>query len=118
MEENSKVVSNIYNNDINKFYKEAYDSVYKELDNKKKEKLSKYIDYSNFTVVRNKGKWMLQGMISGLNGEESVEYSLGIKANDRLISHDILYIPWKSLKSELPLWKMHICHQVEGLLLY
>ena len=29
MEENSKVVSNIYNNDINKFYKEAYDSVYK-----------------------------------------------------------------------------------------
>ena len=87
---------------INKFYKEAYDSVYKELDNKKKEKLSKYIDYRNFTVVRNKGKWMLQGMISGLNGEESVEYSLGIKANDRLISHDILYIPWKSLKSELP----------------
>ena len=102
MEENSEVVSNIYNNDINKFYKEAYDSVYKELDNKKKEKLSKYIDYRNFTVVRNKGKWMLQGMISGLNGEESVEYSLGIKANDRLISHDILYIPWKSLKSELP----------------
>ena len=102
MEENSKVVSNIYNNDINKFYKEAYDCVYKELDKEKKEKLSKYIDYSNFTVVRNKGKWMLQGMISGLNGEESVEYSLGIKANDRLTSHDILYIPWKSLKSELP----------------
>ena len=45
---------------------------------------------------------MLQGMISGLNGAESTTYSLGIKANERLTSYDTLYIPWKSLKSELP----------------
>ena len=96
------VIADIYNNDINKIYKDAYEDMYKSLDNEKKENLSKYIDYSNFTVVRNKGKWMLQGMISGLNGADSAEYSLGVRANDRLTNYDVLYIPWKSLKSELP----------------
>ena len=45
---------------------------------------------------------MLQGMISGLNGAESVEYPIGKKANNRLTSYGTLYVPWKSLKYELP----------------
>lgn len=96
------VIQDIYDNDIINVYKQTYEDAYRNLDYEKKEELSKYLDYSNFTVVRNNGKWMLQGMISGLNGAESVEYPIGIKANDRLTSYDTLYVPWKSLKNELP----------------
>ena len=96
------VIQDIYDNDIINVYKQTYEDAYRNLDYDKKEELSKYLDYSNFTVVRNNGKWMLQGMISGLNGAESVEYPIGIKANDRLTSYDTLYVPWKSLKNELP----------------
>ncbi|MGM9978673.1 MAG: hypothetical protein ACI33J_07750 [Clostridium sp.] len=96
------VIQDIYDNDIINVYKQVYEEAYRNLDYDKKEELSKYLDYSNFTVVRNNGKWMLQGMISGLNGAESVEYPIGIKANNRLTSYDTLYVPWKSLKNELP----------------
>lgn len=101
--EDGIVIGDIYENkDINKIYKESYDDVYNSLDESIKKSISKYIDYGNFTLARNNGKWVLQSMISGLNNNESIEYSLGIKPNEKLVTYDTLYIPWKSIKSQFP----------------
>ena len=87
-------------------YTDAYNETYSTLDNEIKSSLSQYIDYSNFTLKRETGKWILQGKISPLNkNNKSYDYTLSIKPNDNLVKYDALMIPWRTLRNEIPFIK-------------
>lgn len=101
--EDGIVIGDIYDDkDINKIYKERYEDVYNSLDEISRKSISRYVDYGNFTLARNNGKWVLESMIPGVNNNEPIKYSLGIKTNEKLVTYDNLYIPWKSIKSQFP----------------
>lgn len=90
------------NEDISIQYDEAYENTYKNLTKSKKIELSKFVDYSNFTLQRNNGKWVITARIPSLDGKESVDYSTNIKPNKKLINYDTLLISWKVLKGINP----------------
>lgn len=97
-------IRDLYDKDVQALYEDAYKKAYASVSETNKSKLSKYIDYSNFTLIRKNGHWVLQGMISPiLIGGEPEKYDLNIRPNNILCNYDTLYIPWKLLKSEIPL---------------
>ncbi|MGG7176987.1 hypothetical protein ACQPU1_05325 [Clostridium paraputrificum] len=100
--EKAIVIGDIYPEETNKIYQRAYENAYKSLDSSKTRGLSKYIDYSNFTLVRSNGKWVLQGRISSISDGIPYDYPLNITPNQKLINYDTLIIPWKVLKGEIP----------------
>lgn len=100
------VIQDIYSKDINARYKKDYENAYSGLTTKEKELSKKYIDYSNFTMKRENGKWILQGKISPVSGNgESHNYKLSIKPNENLLKYDTLVVPWRVLKNEVPFMK-------------
>lgn len=97
------VIGDIFGVESNKVFKESYESTYESIDKTNKDKLSKFINYSNYTIIRNNGKWVLQGRISPvLSGGKAFDYLLNIKPNRALMNYDTLIIPWKVLKGEIP----------------
>ena len=97
-------IGDIFGIESNRIYKENYQSTYENIDSEVKEKLSRYINYSNYTLVRNNGKWILQGMISPvLSDGKAYVYSLNIKSTKPLVKYDTLIIPWKVLKGNIPM---------------
>lgn len=97
------VIGDILGTENNKEFKESYTSKYASIDESNKDKLTKFINYSNYTVIRSNGKWVMQGRISPvLPGGKAFDYSLSIKPNKTLINYDTLIIPWKVLKGEIP----------------
>lgn len=102
--EKSMAIGDLYDKDDVKSFEERYRDVYSSISQENKSKLSKYISYSNFTLVRNKGHWELEGRISPiLDHGEPVNFSLGIRPNKTTCNYDILTVPWKVLKGEVPL---------------
>lgn len=100
------VIQDIYSKDINLRYKKDYENAYSDLTKKEKELSKKYIDYSNFTMMRETGRWVLQGKISPLNENgDSYNYRLSIKPNDNLLKYDTLVVPWRVIKNEVPFVK-------------
>lgn len=97
------LISDLYTKEINKTYESIYEQVYASLSLEQREKLSKYISFSNFSMGRNNGKWVLKGGISAVGNAEPYDFNTGIKPNKTLINYDTLVIPWKTLKGELPL---------------
>ena len=61
------------------------------------------IDYTNFTLYRERGKWNIYSLIDTTEGEKLAQ--LQIKPNHKLLTYDTLTIPWKNLKAEFPLMK-------------
>lgn len=61
------------------------------------------IDYTNYTLYRESGKWNLYSKVDIENKDEVIKLSL--KPNPRLVNYDTLIIPWKNLKAEFPLMK-------------
>ncbi|MDQ0148870.1 hypothetical protein ACFO6R_00025 [Eubacterium multiforme] len=100
------VIQDIYSKEINQMYRRDYDSAYSQLNSREKSLLKKYIDYSNFTVKRDNGKWTLEAKVSPLNDNaKSYDYKLSIKPNGKLVKYDALVIPWRVLKNEVPFMK-------------
>ena len=99
------VISDIYPKEINKVYENTYNNVYSNLGEEMKSGLSRYINYSNFTLVRNNGKWVLEGRISSVNNGEPYDYPLSIAPNKKLLNYDTLIIPWNNLKARIPFIK-------------
>lgn len=61
------------------------------------------IDYSNFTVKRKDGKWVLVGSLGVINNSgQNEEYLLNLRPNSKMLNFDNLTIPWKVLKTEIP----------------
>ena len=104
--EKGLVIQDIYPKDVNSIYKNDYERVYSNFTNIQKQNYKRYIDYSNFTLKRETGKWILQGKISPLNkNNKSYDYTLSIKPNDNLVKYDALMIPWRTLRNEIPFIK-------------
>lgn len=100
------VIQDIYSKEINHIYKRDYSNAYSQLTSREKNTLKKYIDYSNITLKRDKGKWVLEAKISPSNDNgDSFNYNLSIKPNSKLVKYDALVIPWRVLKNELPFMK-------------
>lgn len=97
------VIQDIYSKNMNLTYKQNFESAYNKLTDKQKSLCTKYIDYSNFTIKRENGKWILQGKISPFNSDDgSYNYKLSITPNNNLIRYDTLVIPWRVLKNKVP----------------
>lgn len=98
-------IADIYGSMINSEYQRAYEDAYSSVSVNDRSKLNKYINYSNFTVVRNNGRWCLQGRISPIVGTlNSVDFSINEDVNSKLSKYNILTIPWKVLKGKIPLF--------------
>lgn len=100
------VISDIYPESINKLYEEDYNEKLNTLSKDQFKGVDKSIDYGNFTLKREEGKWNLFGRVSPIhpNGD-SYDYSLKIKTNENLVNFDMLSIPWRILRGEVPLMK-------------
>lgn len=59
------------------------------------------IDYSNFTMKRSEGKWVLKGKFDEVYKEQNDEFTIYINPNKKLINFNSLVIPWKNLKGEI-----------------
>ncbi len=98
------VISDIFDNDANKDFKQTYNNIIDGFSKEEKEKYSPYVNYSNFSLKRVNGKWTIVGKISpayGMDGS-GYDYTLNLKQNKKLLNYDSLLIPWKTLKRELP----------------
>lgn len=101
--EKSLVIQDIYSKNTNLTYKHNFESAYDKLTDEQKGLCKKDIDYSNFTMKRENGKWILQGKISPFNNDDdSYNYKLSITPNNNLIKYDTLVIPWRVLKNKVP----------------
>ena len=97
------VIGDLFGLESNKVFKENYEKKYAVIDEMNKTKLSRFVNYSNYTMVRNNGKWVIQGRISPvLSGGKVFDYLLSIKPSRAVINYDTLIIPWKVLKGEVP----------------
>lgn len=83
-------------------YTEAYNETYSTLNNEIKSSLSQYIDYSNFTLVRDNGKWVIQGRMSSLKNDKYINFPTTLKPIKKLLNYDTLLISWKLLKGVNP----------------
>lgn len=99
---NGLLISDFYTKEIIDVYEKDYEDVYNSLSSEEKNKLSKFISFSNFSLIRNNGRWVIEGRISPLTNEEPYDYITSIRPNKYLINYDTLSIPWKTLKSEIP----------------
>lgn len=101
--EKAIVIQDIYSKNTNLIYKRDFENSYEKLTDKEKSLSKNYIEYSNFTMKRENGKWVLQGKISPSNvDDDSYNYNLSITPNDSLIKYDTLVIPWRVLKNKVP----------------
>lgn len=96
------VINDIYPEETSRVYKSAYENAYENLSDEEKSKLTKEISYSNFGLVRGNGKWILEGRISPIAGDEPYDFPLNILPNRKLINYDTLTIPWKILRGDVP----------------
>lgn len=97
------VVQDIFTKDANEIFKKDYEEKMKEIPENDKIKLSKYINYSNFSMERINGKWNIVGRISPIeNDTVFYDFPVNLKPNKRLINYDTLTIPWKVLKGMFP----------------
>lgn len=83
-------------------YTDAYNETYNTLNNEIKSSLSQYIDYSNFTLVRDNGKWVIQGRMSSLKNDKYINFPTRLKPIKKLLNYDTLLISWKLLKGVNP----------------
>lgn len=102
----SLVFQDIFSKKYNVNYNKDYTNAYHKLTKDQQEKVKKYIDYSNFGVVRENGNWRMEGRISpsSLDGDK-YDYKISIQPPVNLVRYDSLLIPWKILKNDIPLIK-------------
>ena len=93
----------VYSDEIKKEYDEEIVKVKENISKVELENLDiAKIDYSNFTMKRHLGKWVLTGRVRSKNIEnEGLDFILPIPPNKNIINYNRLYIPWKTLKGEL-----------------
>lgn len=102
MANNGINISDIYSSsDVSEFEKE-YKKAYANLENRSE--APKSINYSNFTIKRDSGKWALLGRISPMtyDGVEK-DFYLDISPKEVFVNDDTLTVPWKIIKGEIPL---------------
>lgn len=95
-------IDEIFSSEAKEKYKKDFNDAVNALNNNKSDVVST-IDYTNFTLKRNEGKWTLNGkiMTNDLNNDGTT-FKLSINPNKKLLNYDTLLIPWKDLKGNFP----------------
>lgn len=102
----SLVFQDIFSKKYNSNYKKDYVNAYHNLTKFQTDKVRKYIDYSNFGLIRENGNWRMAGRISPLNPDGiKYDYRISLQPPVNLVRYDSLVMPWKILKNEIPLIK-------------
>ena len=100
-------INEIFNNDAKEKYNDDFYKVVNSLSEDELKVLNvSNIDYSNITMERNFGKWVLISKIKAKNDTfDGFDFKLSLLPNKKLINYNYLNISWKSLKSELGFFK-------------
>lgn len=97
-------VDEIYSKEEIEKYKESFNNTLKSLSKEDRLKLDTKQDFTNIGLLRKDGRWSLVGKISPYDNRSSgVDFRLGVNVSDKLLNYNTLCIPWKVLRSEIPL---------------
>lgn len=101
--DNGVLFENIYGNEYIEKFRVDFNNSLNNLSDEDKIGLSTSIDYSNFSLERNEGKWNLIGKIPSVDNKSSgYDFSIGLRPNEVLLNYDTLMIPWKVIKGRIP----------------
>lgn len=98
-------IKDIFSEEAQVSYLKSFNGELAAIPYKERLSLNEEASYDNFTLDRSEGKWILKGKISPKNMQDDGEdFNLNIKPS-RLVKFNSLSIPWKTLKSQMPLLK-------------
>ncbi len=96
-------IEQIFNKEIKELYNTDFKKAYKNITDEDKNNYKNTVDYTNITMDRNDGKWILKGKIASVKeNEEGKDFKISIDPNKKLINFNSLLVPWKILKGEVP----------------
>lgn len=96
-------VEEIFNKDMKELYATDFRNAYEGITDEEKTNYKNEIDYTNITMGRDEGKWILKGKITSVKeNEEGKDFNISIDPNKKLINFNSLLVPWKILKGEVP----------------
>lgn len=95
-------IDEIFSSEAKEKYKKDFNDVVYTINNNQSDVVPT-IDYTNYTLKRNDGKWTLNSKIMTNNlDNDGTAFKLSISPNKKLLNYDTLLIPWKDLKSNFP----------------
>lgn len=95
-------IDEIFSGDAKEKYKNDFNEALNTLSDSKKDLVSA-VDYTNFTLKRNEGKWTLNSnIITDDLEEDGITFKLSLSPSKKLLNYDTLLIPWKDLKGKFP----------------
>ena len=96
-------IEEIYSNEVNEKYERDFNEAFENLTKENAEKSINIVNFTNFTLRRVEGKWILIGSILKNDGnEENIDYKISISPSKKILNYDRLLIPWKNLKGRFP----------------
>lgn len=96
-------VEEIFNKDMKELYATDFRNAYEGITDEEKTNYKNEIDYTNITMGRDEGKWILKGKITSVKeNEEGKDFNISLDPNKKLINFNSLLVPWKILKGEVP----------------
>ena len=96
-------IEQLFNKDIKELYDADFKKAYENITDEDKEDYKNTVDYTNITMDRHDGKWILKGKITSVKeNEDGKDFSTSIAPNTKLINFNSLLVPWKILKGEVP----------------
>lgn len=93
----SEITLEVYN----KMYQDALKSAMRDYNDNNK--YIKDVDYRDFTVFRENGKWNLKGKVPSIDTGNGYDFDLDIAPSSKLVNYDTLTVPWKIIKGAIPL---------------
>ena len=96
-------VDQIFNKDIKDLFNADFKNAYENITDEDKNNYNNSVDYTNITMARNDGRWILRGKIRAVEeNKEGKDFNVSIDPNKKLINFNSLLVPWKILKGEVP----------------
>lgn len=83
-------------------YQNSYKEALSEIDSNNTFKTSSTLDYSNYTLKRENGRWYIYGRISSVNSTDYQDFATDISPLKTLLNYDNLSLSWKVLKGLNP----------------
>lgn len=96
-------IDQIFNKDIKDLFNTDFKNAYENITDEEKNNYKNSVDYTNITMARNDGKWVLRGKIRAVEENKAgKDFNVSIDPNKKLINFNSLLVPWKILKGEVP----------------
>lgn len=96
-------IDQIFNKDIKELFNSDFKNAYENITDEDKNNYENSVDYTNITMARNEGKWILKGKIRATEENKAgKDFNVAIEPNKKLINFNSLLVPWKILKGEVP----------------